>query len=156
MSMRSFSVGPDSFIHFGDHAASAASSRASRSGSTTLRLRFTSADTIRKSMSPAANTAATRGRRSRRSIANCRRPAARPRLMFSRGRDLGDHVGVPVDRPVRSFGVVLGRPAGVELADSEHLPAARRALLARRRGDGIDHRAVVERFEHAFDATRGV
>ena len=47
MSMRSLSLGPDSFIHFGDHFASAASNRASTSGSVTLSLRLTSAAIIR-------------------------------------------------------------------------------------------------------------
>ena len=80
-SIRSASLGFDSFIHLGTTRARAASTSAIAESST-FDVRLTIVETIRKSISPAANTAATFGSRSRSSRAHRIWLPARPRLMF--------------------------------------------------------------------------
>jgi hypothetical protein len=62
--MRSRSLGPESFIHFTQWRA-IASSRSEMIASSTLSVRAMIVETIRKSITPRANTVASRGSRSR-------------------------------------------------------------------------------------------
>lgn len=77
-----------------------------------------------------------------------------------RGRHLGDHVLVSVDRPIETVGVVVRRPTRIQLADRRQLARAVRVLRPGRRGDAIQHTGVVDAlkrqftrhcFEHTFD-----
>ena len=60
------------------------------------------------------------------------------------GRDLGDDVLVPVDRPVDAVGFILGRPPCVQLAHRLKPPGTGRVLLARRHPDRRDHASVID------------